>query len=274
MFKNRFTPKWHVLIWTVLIIRLAIPILPESEISIFNYIPDMSAKYVHFIDQKTEELNNTSVENISNLQEHKLQDENTTLKTDGSNFENSMAQTIDKNQVKNIYLMKYIEKIILALYWLGTLVMAFALFLSYGRLLKRIRKLPICSDDEILKVFSICKEGLGVRSHKLTLKQGAESPMLAGVFKPSLYISEGYNNEELKHVFYHELCHYKNKDNIWNMVSSVLLCMNWFNPLAWYAFKIFRRDLEMYCDYMVIGIAGEKSICRGAFKNSNYSKFF
>ncbi|WP_312653375.1 M56 family metallopeptidase [Aminipila sp.] len=258
VFKNRFTPKWHVLIWTVLIIRLAIPILPESEISIFNYIPDMSAKYVHFIDQKTEELNNTSVENISNLQDHKLQDENITLKTDGSNQENSIAQTIDKNQAKNINSMKYIEKIILALYWLGTLVMAFALFLSYGRLLKRIRKLRICSDDEILEVFSICKEGLGVRSHKLTLKQGAESPMLAGVFKPSLYISEGYNNEELKHVFYHELCHYKNKDNIWNMVSSVLLCMNWFNPLAWYAFKIFRRDLEMYCDYMVIGIAGEK----------------
>nr|WP_315024960.1 M56 family metallopeptidase [uncultured Aminipila sp.] len=260
VFKNRFTPKWHVLIWTVLIIRLAIPILPESEISIFNYIPDMSDKYVHFIDQKTEGLNNVTEESIRNPQDNEIMDEHVVFKTDDSNQGNSISETTKQNQylTKNMNLIKYIEKMILAIYWLGILIMTLGLSLSYGWLLKKIRKLPICSDNEILKVFSICKEGVGVRNHKLTLKQGGESPMLAGVFNPVIYISEGYSREELKHVFNHELCHYKNKDNIWNMVSSALLCMNWFNPLAWYAFKIFRRDLEMYCDYMVIGIAGEK----------------
>lgn len=261
VFKNRFTPKWHVLIWTVLIIRLAIPILPESEISIFNYIPDMSGKYVHFIDQKTEVLNNVQEEDISNRQDNKMLDENVTFKTDGSNQGNSIAETTEQNQLnlsKRINLIKDIEKIILVIYWLGILIMTVTLLLTYTCFLKRAGKMPICRDDKILNVFSTCKEQVGITTQRIKLKHGVESPMLAGILNPVIYISEGYDNEELIHVFNHELCHYKNKDNIWNVVSSVLLCVNWFNPLAWYAFKIFRRDLEMYCDYMVIDIAGDK----------------
>ncbi|MHC1724348.1 MAG: M56 family metallopeptidase, partial [Aminipila sp.] len=261
VFKNRFTPKWHVLIWTVLIIRLAIPVLPESEISIFNYIPDMSSKYVHFIDQKTEGINNIQEEDISSTQGDKVQEENATFKTENSKQGDSATGTTEQNQLnrsESTNLISDIEIIILAIYWLGILIMTVTFLLSYAYFLKRAEKMPICRDKNIVNLFINSKEQVGVTKEGILLKYGVESPMLAGILKPVIYISEGYDNNELIHIFNHELCHYKNRDNIWNVVSSVLLCMNWFNPLAWYASKIFRRDLEMYCDYRVINILGEK----------------
>ena len=36
IFKNRIRAKWHFLIWIILLIRLAVPILPSSPVSVFN----------------------------------------------------------------------------------------------------------------------------------------------------------------------------------------------------------------------------------------------
>ena len=37
--RERFGIRWHYLLWFLLLIRLAIPWLPESKISIFNLVP-------------------------------------------------------------------------------------------------------------------------------------------------------------------------------------------------------------------------------------------
>jgi len=39
LLKNRLSPKWHYLIWIVLILKLLIPFGPESAVSLFNIIP-------------------------------------------------------------------------------------------------------------------------------------------------------------------------------------------------------------------------------------------
>lgn len=261
VFKNRFTPKWHVLIWTILIIRLALPILPESEISIFNLVPDGASIYENYFDQRAEGLNQGRADSYNNQQVNNKSGENVNSNIDGNNQSKSMVD--DMNQVQTGTLesdntMHFIEKIVLCIYWLGILAMATGLLFSYAGLLRKIRKLPVCNEDIIQTIFTISKEQIGVKSQRLMIKKGVDSPMLAGVFHPVIYISEGYDEEELKHIFNHELCHYKNRDNIWNVVSSILLCVNWFNPLAWHAFKVFKRDLEIYCDFKVIHITGEK----------------
>jgi bla regulator protein BlaR1 len=37
--RRRLPIRWHYFVWTLLLIRLAIPWLPESRVSIFNLIP-------------------------------------------------------------------------------------------------------------------------------------------------------------------------------------------------------------------------------------------
>ncbi|QHI72996.1 M56 family metallopeptidase [Aminipila terrae] len=253
VFKNQFTPKWHVLIWTILIIRFVIPVLPESDISIYNFLPDISGTYAEFAEQK-------SAEQIYSIPEKT----HSTLQKSPDNYLNSkngINKEVTNENIQledNEYNHKPLEKMILLIYGAGVNVMAAVLLISYRRILKKVKTLPVCQDEEICHILDLCREQLKVKGDRIVLRKGVESPILAGILNPVICISEKYDCYELKHVFTHELCHYKNGDNIWNLISLMILCFNWFNPLAWYSFKTFRCDLEMYCDYRVINFTGAK----------------
>lgn len=56
----------------------------------------------------------------------------------------------------------------------------------------------------------------------------------------------------------HELAHHRSGDLIANAVAFVLLCLQWFNPLAWAAHAAFRFDQEAACDARVLDQAGAR----------------
>lgn len=41
LLRNRISPKWQILIWVVLAIRLLVPVLPRSNISVLNSVPQV-----------------------------------------------------------------------------------------------------------------------------------------------------------------------------------------------------------------------------------------
>ncbi|QAT43358.1 M56 family metallopeptidase [Aminipila luticellarii] len=260
IFKNKFTPGWHVFIWVILMVRLASPMLPESDVSVFNFVPDWSETYADFIDHKTEQQISPGQEAIRPDQGNAETglDENTAAASDGSSGTAGGADQKAFGESPESSWFRFGEKWILTLYWAGGAVLAAGLLLSYGRLLRRLKHLPLCRDAEVLGILNECQEQAGIGGKQILLKEGADSPILAGIFRPVIYISEKYEPEEIKHVFYHELCHYKGKDNIWNALAIAVLCFNWFNPLAWYAFKTFKYDLEVYCDYRAVRLTGER----------------
>ena len=63
----------------------------------------------------------------------------------------------------------------------------------------------------------------------------------------------------------HELAHHRCGDLFANLFAFVLLCLQWFNPLAWAAHSAFRFDQEAACDARVLDKAkpGERA-CYGA----------
>jgi beta-lactamase regulating signal transducer with metallopeptidase domain len=50
----------------------------------------------------------------------------------------------------------------------------------------------------------------------------------------------------------HELAHHRSGDLVANLFAFVLLCLQWFNPLAWAAHVAFRFDQEAACDARVL----------------------
>ena len=50
----------------------------------------------------------------------------------------------------------------------------------------------------------------------------------------------------------HELAHHRSGDIIANHIAYVLLCLMWFNPLAWVSHTAFRFDQEAACDARVL----------------------
>lgn len=49
----------------------------------------------------------------------------------------------------------------------------------------------------------------------------------------------------------HEHVHHRRGDLWWNLGALFMLAANWFNPIAWLAFRAFREDQELACDAAV-----------------------
>lgn len=91
------------------------------------------------------------------------------------------------------------------------------------------------------------------------------SPVALGIFDPVIAIPSGfdrlYGARERRFVLEHELAHHRSGDLVANLFAFVLLCLQWFNPLAWLAHAAFRFDQEAACDARVLdkGAAGDRA---------------
>jgi beta-lactamase regulating signal transducer with metallopeptidase domain len=61
-----------------------------------------------------------------------------------------------------------------------------------------------------------------------------------------------YDPEERRLAFDHELAHHRSGDLLVSHVAFALLCLQWFNPLAWLSHAAFRFDQEAACDARVL----------------------
>jgi beta-lactamase regulating signal transducer with metallopeptidase domain len=64
-----------------------------------------------------------------------------------------------------------------------------------------------------------------------------------------------YSVEERRLALDHESIHHRRGDIWWNHVGLFVLALNWFNPVAWLAFRAFRADQELACDARVTASA-------------------
>jgi bla regulator protein blaR1 len=84
---------------------------------------------------------------------------------------------------------------------------------------------------------------------------GVDGPLAIGMFRPRIIVpldfSTRYTPAERRLALDHELIHHRRGDLWWNVVALGLLAFNWFNPLAWIAFRAFRSDQELACDAAV-----------------------
>lgn len=91
----------------------------------------------------------------------------------------------------------------------------------------------------------------------VTVKQSQQlhSPLLQGFHKATLILPVNFfdipqSAREL--MLKHELVHFRRGDLIWNFAAICTLCLFWFNPLTWWAYKQFRHAQEMACDAEVL----------------------
>lgn len=84
-----------------------------------------------------------------------------------------------------------------------------------------------------------------------------DSPFILGLIKPRIYIPFGLDDSTEKYVSEHEKYHLKRCDHIIKSFAFVILCIHWFNPLCWIAFRLMSADMEMSCDEKVLAKNGK-----------------
>lgn len=75
-----------------------------------------------------------------------------------------------------------------------------------------------------------------------------DSPFVVGIFSPKIFFPINMDDDEREYVLNHEWTHIKNKDGLTKLLSYIVLCIHWFNPLVWLAFFMLCADIEMRVD--------------------------
>ena len=81
-------------------------------------------------------------------------------------------------------------------------------------------------------------------------------PLAFGLFKRYIAVppdfAKAYSPAERELAIAHEMAHHKSGDLFANLAAFTVLCLMWFNPLAWLSWTAFRFDQEAACDARVM----------------------
>ena len=99
-----------------------------------------------------------------------------------------------------------------------------------------------------------------LRSRRRWLEKGvyaAEELDSSCLFLGAIYVPEGTEGAALRHVLAHERAHKRHLDGLWSLLRCAALALHWFDPLAWWAAVLSRRDQELYADAGALSSLGE-----------------
>ncbi len=155
---------------------------------------------------------------------------------------------------------------IIVFVWLaGILVTAVWYLTVFFVYRSRVCKYPVVNDENIIKSASDIRLALGIpQSEKITLRMGD----IAQTMPHLVILPQGYSDGEMRQILLHELCHYRHRDYAKLWAALAALCLNWFNPVIWLAFRLFRADIEMMCDERVLKLTDSKKQYAGTLVKS------
>jgi bla regulator protein BlaR1 len=97
------------------------------------------------------------------------------------------------------------------------------------------------------------------RGLELVESAATEGPVALGLLDRRIVVPPDfgarYTPEEQRLALDHEAIHHHRGDLWWNHLGLLVLAANWFNPVAWLAFRAFRADQELACDAAVAASA-------------------
>ncbi|NQV35265.1 MAG: hypothetical protein HQ515_21405, partial [Phycisphaeraceae bacterium] len=248
LLKDRFAVRWTYWLWLFVLIRMLIPWVPQSPVSLFNLWSrpgPVAADRLRSASPEAEHVTGS-------------------MATEAVNTDNTPTRSGSERAAQSTASRFSDRADILPLLWLaGALVVAGFGLVSDIRLWLRVRQQRLVTDGRILDLFEDCKTEMGVHTIVgLILTDRVKSPCIFGVVRPRVLLPvgtlESLTEDQLRFVFLHELAHLKRWDNALGWFMLLAQVLHWFNPLVWYSFYRMRTDRELACDFMVLSAVSDR----------------
>ena len=263
VFRDRLDPVWRHAFWGGLVAVLLLPPLFSSTISIESGVTYFTAK-----PQPTDSVEITATPSRHHTPQVRLpQDFNAIAKPPISHIQpvETSDATIESIVVPQFEPIAFSTKKhtltpfdVAACVWFGGgVILSIAMLLKLSRIRSVLVHAKIVTNNAVQKEFDNCRRIAGVKRRILLVESPSfRSPMLAGLFKPRIVIPSGIlqnlDSTMLKHLFLHELAHWKRLDLLSGWVMSLLLILHWFNPMIWIAVRKMNEDREEATDFLVL----------------------
>jgi bla regulator protein BlaR1 len=243
-FRKQLSPAWRYNLWLLVLIRLVMPSLPGSAVSVFN-LAKFSRPLV------------ADIAPFSPVRQGELAGQR--------GIQSGVSTTVVDNAA--LPMPRSAREIFLTqcrwLWALGAIFFFFRIVCQNVRFATRLRKRSCLCNQETLELLEHCKRDVNIRQQLVVLETPMiGSPSLYGLLHPKLLLPEGmtgtFTAPELRYIFLHELAHMKRRDMAVHWLMTVLQGLHWFNPIIWAAFSRMRADRELACDALALSCAKEE----------------
>lgn len=120
-----------------------------------------------------------------------------------------------------------------ALWFVGVLFLVVHFAIRYWRILKKLDTAVLLREN-------------------IYLSEWISAPVVIGLLKPKIVVPFSVDETSMKHIIAHEKAHIRRGDHWWKLLAYGILTLHWFNPLAWVAYMLLGRDIELACDEAVV----------------------
>ncbi|MEA2709774.1 MAG: bla regulator protein blaR1 [Phycisphaerales bacterium] len=249
LLRGRLSSRWRYNLWLLVLLRLLVPVTPQSSLSVFNL-----SRHVVSPAQ-------TGVEENPTVAEPSL----AVVPSSGAGLVvNASPVTISaKPEAKTRAQAPIPWQLILAALWIaGTMLLLARILYASMRLARAVRRMTLVDAPHVTELLERCRRELGVRRRVAILASAdLPAPALMGVIRPRLLLPrevlDNFAPEELRLILLHELGHLKRNDVLVNWVVALLHALHWFNPVLWLAFSRLRADRELATDELVLSRTGD-----------------
>lgn len=242
--KGKMSPLLHYAVWSLLVLRLIIPVTFQSDIRLIT----LPAKQ---LDEQIQVIEETP------MQPQPLRQAERVAPRINSNVQTGVSSaSVNTPQPEVIKETVLTTPQVLGLIWLVGAAAGMAyLGLLYYILRHNMTKNAVEPSQKLLKLLKEVKDDLNIKANiKLICQYEYGSPALLfpKVILMPMNVLTAMDETQLKYILKHELMHYKRKDHLLSVLLSALNAVYWFNPFIWLAFYKMRQDMETACDSAVV----------------------
>lgn len=248
-FKKRASARFQYLVWLLLIVRLLMPVTPESGLHVDALfpapVPEQAAagQSGGVADRQPDPALRPAAPAAQNPAA-----QNTAYEAAASDRAHQAPRSV-KRAIGPYALGFYV--------WCGGVALSlFWLVFVRARFARRVLSSASPVSGEALSLYRACALLAGVKKPpRLMATREVASPSLAllgggaAVLLPESLLGDA---PALRYALLHELSHFRRGDHIVLTLCALLSALYWFNPAVWLAFSAMRADMESACDARVL----------------------
>ena len=277
-------PRWICcMMWAFVAFRLLCPLDLPFGFSVYNiaehtaagsFIETISGSYsyapANIINESSEkdsigpaDENDSNIKAVQNIEDTRKTAEtangaanaDTPYKAGNPASSEYYPETSDKQQNNENMIYNNIKYFIAI--WLAGMFAMFGYMAVVSRRLRRTLTASVSVDDTYINEVT-GDAGASLRARRargrseVFICDDIDSPFVAGLLRPRIYLPSGMDCETAACVMAHESTHIKRGDNIWKALGCALRAVYWFDPFVWLAYELFSRDVEIACDERVV----------------------
>lgn len=260
IFRKSIKKSAFVLLWIIVFLRLSIPFSISSPTSVLNLFGNNSSQtIIGGIDVTNNFIKNTP----KNTNDPKYISKHLSQKKHAENSMNISNKVTVNTSAQNSNERNYnfsTMDIFTAVWIAGISIMIIFAISIYLLTIRKIKPLYSFESREL----ESCKQILKIKRHiPVYISDKINSACALGIIKPKIILSKDLytasNTNKLTHVLLHELTHIKKFDNFVKLFCTLVLFINWYNPIVWISYIMLTKDIEASCDENVLRAIGENS---------------